>query len=238
MSGGLLALSGSISMADEVNEGLVRITDCPRTVPTPSRRERLEPRARPTATARRPLQRRHRPHSWRRQHPPLPARRGHALAGPRLGSSRPRPAPLPASVAYQKWFPDPWTGHGRPLRRRRTAASMVYIPDRHDQLGYYYPDRPPLACLHRRDPGPPEPAASITTSASSRARRHYCPPSAGSTVRPTPAATTPSPVPADGPRLPAPAPPGGLWKSPRRRRLWFRSTITRQRTGDPPEEGD
>lgn len=209
MSGGLLALSGSISMADEVNEGLVRITDCQ------NRADAIQ-----AGTAGAPCQTDGNCRGGRCGNGTghirgvasiLLCPHGAGTHSPDHGWAPPGRVqlPYPRPVAYQKWFPDPWTGQPTPYVAAGPRPPVVYMPTDTTQLGYYYQTVPRWHAYTGMIPGPPNPADFHHDLCQLRgANGAYCPPSAGSTVQPTPAATTPSPVPADGP-TPAPAPQAG-----------------------------
>lgn len=232
LSGGLLVLCGALATAEELSEGLVRITDCPTRAndikhgnagaPCPTGECGRGGRCANGAGHVRGVVSILRPH-------------GAGLHSPDHGWAPPGRVqlPYPKPVAYQKWFPDPWTGQPVAYTAGGPRPPVVYMPTDTTQLGYYYQTVPRWHAYGGMIPPAPNPDAWHQDLCQLQGQQGYgycracrgnwAPP--GTVVehgvagpQPTPvealppgANVTPTPAPATVPATPAPA--AGLEKS-------------------------
>ena len=137
LSGGLLVLCGALVSAEECTEGLVRITDCPTRAseikhgqagaPCPTGERVRGGRCANGAGHVRGVVSLLLPHGAGTHSA------DHGWAPP--GRVQ---VPFPRPVAYQKWFPDPWTGQPVAYGEGGPRPPVVYMPTDTTQLGYYY----------------------------------------------------------------------------------------------------
>lgn len=144
LSGGLLTLSGAVAVAQDSGDGIVRITD--------SQVRATEIQA---GSASAPCQtgcpesyggdcRNGRCGNGGSGHirgvVSILSPHGAGLHSPDHGWAPPGRVQLPyrRPVAYQKWFPDPWTGQPVAYTEGGPRPPVVYMPTDTTQLGYYY----------------------------------------------------------------------------------------------------
>ncbi len=158
LTGGLLVLSGALVTAEESTEGLVRITDCPNRAgeitngsvgaPCPTGECQRGGRCANGAGHVRGILSILHPH-------------GAGLHSPDHGWAPPGRVqlPYPRPVAYQKWFPDPWTGQPVAYTAGGPRPPVIYMPTDTTQLGYYYQTVPRWHAYGGMIPPAPNPNA-------------------------------------------------------------------------------
>lgn len=202
LSGGLLSLCGAFAIADDT-EGLVRITD------SCTRADQIQ-----DGTAGAPCQtecgrgrgcRNGGGSGHIRGIASLINPCGAGTHSPDHGWAPPGrvPLPYPKPVAYQKWFPDPWTGQPVAYTEGGPRPPVIYMPTDTTQLGYYYQTVPRWHAYGGKIPSAPNPNdwhQDLCRLQGSYGYRGNCPPggvpsgSIGPDVQPTPAGV-PQPTP-------------------------------------------
>jgi hypothetical protein len=215
VSSGLMALSGMPASAQEEGEGIVRVSDCQPAVTSnsgpvyygdcPDGRCGYGCRGNGAGHIRGVIS--------------ILCPCGAGLHSPDHGWAPPGRVqlPYPRPVAYQKWFPDQWTGQPGAYGVGGPRPPVVYMPTDTTQLGYYYQTVPRWHAYQGRIPGPPNPAQWHHNLCQLQGANgygycpqgncpngNYAPAAMSSEITPAPA-PTPAVGPAPAPVAPAPA---------------------------------
>jgi len=123
--------------------------------------------------------------------------------------------PYPRPVAYQKWFPDPWTGQPVAYVDGGPRPPVVYMPTDTTQLGYYYQTVPRWHAYPGMIPSAPNPNQWHQNLCQLQARNGYYGNATqyGTPVNSGPQPTLADPLPPSSNVVPVPGPQPGLEKS-------------------------